>query len=57
MPTLRRASPTMTDALHAIMDTARDLDAFHEYPTGELARFRIFELAAFLNRIRGFRTL
>jgi hypothetical protein len=32
------------------------LDAFQEHLTGELAGFRIFELTAFLNRIRGFRT-
>lgn len=55
-PEWQRSSPTIADALHAIMDTAHDLDAFQEYPTGELAGFRIFELAAFLNRIRGFRT-
>jgi hypothetical protein len=53
----QRMSPNIADALRAIMDTAQDLDAFQAYPTGELAQFRIFELAAFLNRIRGFRTL
>lgn len=53
----QRSSPTIATALHAIMDTAHNLDAFQEYPTGELAEFRVFELAAFLNRIRGFRTL
>jgi hypothetical protein len=46
----------MSEALHAIMDTARDLDSFQSWPTGDLAQFRIFELAAFLNRIRGFST-
>jgi predicted ABC-class ATPase len=34
----------------------RGLDAFQQYPTGELATFRGFEFAAFLNRIRGLAT-
>jgi predicted ABC-class ATPase len=54
--TWHRTAPTMSEALHAIMDTARDLDSFQSWPTGDLAQFRIFELAAFLNRIRGFST-
>jgi hypothetical protein len=45
------------DALADVMRTAASsLDAFQEYPTGDLAAFRIHELTAFLNRIRGFRT-
>jgi predicted ABC-class ATPase len=49
---------TLPDALGGIMTIARThgLDAFQEYLTGDLAQFRIFELAAFLNRIRGFTT-
>jgi predicted ABC-class ATPase len=31
------------------------LDAFQQHPTGELAEFRPFEAAAFLNRVRGLR--
>jgi predicted ABC-class ATPase len=48
----------LQDALRAIMDVvARDgLDAFQEFPAGELAEFRVFELAAFLGRVRGLRT-
>ncbi|HEX6307056.1 MAG TPA: ABC-ATPase domain-containing protein [Longimicrobiales bacterium] len=46
----------LPDALRAIMQAARDLDVFQEFRTGELAEFRIFELAAFLNRIRGLET-
>jgi predicted ABC-class ATPase len=46
---------------HAVSDIMRiladdGLDAFQPHPTGELAAFRSFELAAFLNRIRGLRT-
>jgi predicted ABC-class ATPase len=50
--------PTLIEALRRIMTTAETtgLDAFQEHLTGELAGFRIFELTAFLNRIRGFRT-
>jgi predicted ABC-class ATPase len=46
------------DVLRAIMEVleARGLDAFQPEPTGELAAFRIYELAAFLNRVRGFDT-
>ncbi|HUF26801.1 MAG TPA: hypothetical protein VMM18_07465 [Gemmatimonadaceae bacterium] len=44
----------MRAALEAVMVLLeRDgLDAFQEYETGELAEFRIFELAAFVNRVR-----
>jgi predicted ABC-class ATPase len=46
---------TLTAALNAIMHSLerRGLDAFQLHPTGDLAAFRIFELAAFLNRVRG----
>jgi predicted ABC-class ATPase len=49
---------TFADVLAAIMRVLHDngLDAFQEHRTGELAAFRPFELAAFLNRIRGFAT-
>jgi predicted ABC-class ATPase len=45
-------------ALDSIMRTLheRGLDAFQPHAAGELAAFRIHELAAFLNRIRGFVT-
>jgi predicted ABC-class ATPase len=45
-------------ALHQIMRRLDDpgLDAFQPHPAGELAAFRVFELAAFLNRIRSLRT-
>jgi hypothetical protein len=45
-------------ALLAIMAALEDegLDAFQDDRTGELAEFRVFELAAFLGRVRGFRT-
>lgn len=45
-------------SLDAIMTTAqRDgLDAFQPYPAGDLAEFRVFELAAFLGRIRSLRS-
>ena len=39
-----------------LLATTHGLDTFQPHPTGELAEFRIFELTAFLNRIRGFRT-
>jgi hypothetical protein len=35
---------------------AEGLDAFQDQPAGELAAFRIFELAAFLGRVRSLRT-
>ncbi len=46
------------EALTAIQEAiARDgLDAIQPWKTGELAEFRIFELAGFLNRLRTFRT-
>lgn len=46
---------SIADALHAIMHdlVTRGLDAFQPEATGELAAFRIHELAAFLARIRG----
>jgi predicted ABC-class ATPase len=49
---------TIDEAAHAIIRTLhrRGLDAFQPHPAGELAAFRVFELAAFLNRIRGLRT-
>jgi predicted ABC-class ATPase len=49
---------TVAAAIHAIMHSLelRGLDAFQAHPAGELAAFRSFELAAFLNRIRGLRT-
>jgi predicted ABC-class ATPase len=51
------AAPPIGDALADVMRTAAaGLDAFQEYLTGDLAAFRIHELTAFLNRIRGFRT-
>lgn len=52
------ASPALPEALRDIMAIAADegLDAFQEHLTGDLAEFRIFELTAVLNRIRGFRT-
>lgn len=48
----------MADALQCIMKTLGEegLDAFQESPAGELAEFRIFELAAVLGRIRSLRT-
>jgi predicted ABC-class ATPase len=50
--------PTLPEALHQIMEVAArtGLDTFQERITGDLAEFRIYELTAFLNRIRGFRT-
>ncbi|HSK19153.1 MAG TPA: ABC-ATPase domain-containing protein [Longimicrobiales bacterium] len=52
------AATTLHDALRDIMSIAAHdgLDAFQEHLTGDLAEFRIFELTAFLNRIRGFST-
>jgi hypothetical protein len=48
----------LPDALRGIIATKgeRGLDAFQTFLTGDLADFRIYELTAFLNRIRGFRT-
>jgi len=45
------------EALARIMErlTTEGLDAFQTEPTGELASFRIFELAAFLDRLRALR--
>jgi predicted ABC-class ATPase len=49
---------SMADAVEAIMAAidAEGLDAVHPHGIGELARFRPFELAAFLNRLRTLRT-
>ena len=49
---------TIRDALEAVMAALETdgLDAFQRERTGELASFRIFELAAFLGRVRGLRT-
>jgi predicted ABC-class ATPase len=53
------------DGQRVVADAAREiitllqhhgLDAFQPHPAGELAAFRIFELVAFLNRIRTLRT-
>jgi predicted ABC-class ATPase len=49
---LRAALDAIMAALHA-----DGLDTFQRERTGELAEFRSFELAAFLGRIRGFRTV
>jgi predicted ABC-class ATPase len=48
---------SLAAALAAIMDAleADGLDAFQREKTGELAEFRIFELAAFLGRVRTLR--
>lgn len=48
---------TIAEALAIVARTCaeRGLDAFQEEPTGELAAFRIDELAAFLNRLRSLR--
>ncbi|HEX7050905.1 MAG TPA: ABC-ATPase domain-containing protein [Longimicrobiales bacterium] len=50
---------SIAEALAVVMDAiARDgLDTVQRERTGELAAFRIFELAAFLNRIRGLETV
>jgi predicted ABC-class ATPase len=49
---------TVAEALREVMAAlARDgLDAFQREPTGELAAFRVYELAAFLGRIRSLET-
>ncbi|HSJ06794.1 MAG TPA: ABC-ATPase domain-containing protein, partial [Longimicrobiales bacterium] len=46
---------TVQDIVRIIMDRldAEGLDAFQRQPAGELAAFRAYELAAFLDRIRG----
>jgi predicted ABC-class ATPase len=51
-------SRDVRDALRVIMDILGDagLDAFQPFPAGELAAFRIYELAGFLGRVRGLRT-
>jgi predicted ABC-class ATPase len=48
---------TIAEALHTIhRRLVQDgLDAFQPEPTGELAAFRVFELAAFLGRVRALR--
>jgi predicted ABC-class ATPase len=46
--TIRDVAAGITRTLHE-----QGLDAFQPHRTGELAAFRTFELAAFLNRIRG----
>jgi predicted ABC-class ATPase len=48
----------LPEALAAIMRELEQhgLDAFQREPAGELAAFRIYELAAFVNRVRGFAT-
>jgi predicted ABC-class ATPase len=47
----------LPDGLHEVMAVLEDrgLDAFQEEETGELAAFRVFELAALLGRVRGAR--
>lgn len=47
----------MRAALEEVMSVLQreGLDAFQEYETGELAEFRIYELAAFVNRVRSLR--
>lgn len=48
---------TIPEALGLVVQAlaAKGLDAFQAEPTGELAAFRVHELAAFLNRIRSLR--
>ncbi|HEX2188580.1 MAG TPA: ABC-ATPase domain-containing protein [Longimicrobiaceae bacterium] len=48
----------VAEALRAVMEALEreGLDAFQEEPTGELAAFRVHELAAFLGRIRSLET-
>jgi predicted ABC-class ATPase len=48
----RRTVAEVTAGVMQILGAA-GLDAFQEYPAGELAAFRGFEFAAFMNRIRG----
>jgi hypothetical protein len=52
----RRPIRAVLDAVDALQDEA-GLDAFQPHPAGEFAAFRRYEFSAFLNRIRGFRTL
>jgi predicted ABC-class ATPase len=52
----RRPIRAVLDAVDALRDEA-GLDAFQPHPAGEFAAFRRYEFSAFLNRIRGFRTL
>jgi predicted ABC-class ATPase len=49
---------SMRDALGAVMEAIEreGLSAVHPYGIGELAAFRSFELAAFLNRVRSLET-
>lgn len=49
---------TMAEVLAAVMKAVRErgLDVIHPEPIGELAEFRILELAAFVNRIRTLET-
>ena len=49
---------TIPEALSVVMETLEreGLDAFQEHLTGELAAFRIYELAAFLGRVRSLET-
>ena len=51
-------APSLPAAVSALMDIleGEGLDAFHPHRIGELAEFRRFELAAFLNRLRSLRT-
>jgi predicted ABC-class ATPase len=50
----RRPMRAALEAVMALLER-EGLDAFQEYQTGELAEFRIFELAAFVNRVRTLR--
>jgi predicted ABC-class ATPase len=50
-----RATQAVIAAIMAALED-EGLDAFQPHLTGELAAFRAFELAAFLNRIRGLET-
>ena len=52
---LGQTLPALLDALEAEID-ARGLDALTRSPRGDLARFRRFELAAALNRLRALKT-
>jgi hypothetical protein len=48
---------TLPEALALVMQALaeRGLDAFQREPTGELAAFRLHELAAFIGRLRSLR--
>jgi predicted ABC-class ATPase len=50
-----RTMQAVVAAIMAVLE-GEGLDAFQPHRTGELAAFRAFELAAFLNRIRGLET-